>query len=104
MKEAQIKKTRFNFWVWRNLPPCKEIVKLITAAEDGKISLWNRLIMKIHIRACPPCENFLKQLKFLRRALLSRAEKDCEENPSVKLSDDARERLKNALKSSATLF
>jgi DNA-binding FrmR family transcriptional regulator len=101
MKEAQLKYTRFNYWVWHYLPPCKEIVKLITAAEDGKLSLWKRLIMKIHIRACASCENFLNQLKFLRRAVRTGDEKLLtEEDTSVKLSDEARERIKNKLKSS----
>ena len=99
MKEIQIKKTRFNVWVWRNLPPCKEIVKLITAAQDSKLSLYNRIIMKIHIRSCKPCENFLNQLKFLRRALHIYDEKDSGENPTIKLSDEAREQIKKALKS-----
>ena len=100
MKEVQIKKTKFNFWVWHNLPPCKDIVKLITASQDGKLSLWNRLIMKIHIRACAPCENFLDQLKFLRRALHKHDEQVSAENSPIKLSDEARERMKEKLKSS----
>ena len=104
MKEAQVKHTKFNLWVWRNLPECKEIVKIITASLDGKISLRDRIVMKIHLLSCNPCVNFLKQLKFLRRALLGSDEKLLPAESSAKLSDDARARFKNALKSSITAF
>lgn len=102
MKETQVKKTRFNIWVWHNLPPCKEIVKLITASLDGKLSLWKTFVMKLHIFTCPPCRNFLSQLKFLRRALPNYDAQVADETSPVKLSDEARERLKNKLKSSIT--
>lgn len=101
MKEVQVKKTRLNKWIWRNLPDCKEIVKLITASQDGRLSLFNRIIMKIHLHSCQPCVNFLNQLKFLRRAMQKGGAKILtEEDTSVRLSDEARERLKNKLKSS----
>lgn len=104
MKEAQVKHTKFNLLVWRNLPPCKEIVKIITASLDGKVSLRNRIIMKIHLLSCNPCVNFLKQLKFLRSALSAGEEKLLPVESSAKLSDEARERLKNTLKSSIMAF
>lgn len=103
MKETQVKKTRFNIWAWHNLPPCKEIVKLITASLDGKLSVWKTFIMKLHLFTCPPCQNFLSQLKFLRCALPIHDEKIADENSSVKLSDEARERLKNKLKSARSV-
>ena len=101
MKETQVKHTKFNVWIWRNLPPCREIVKLITASLDGKLSWREKIIMKIHLLSCNPCVNFLKQLKFLRGVL----QHDCDdkfvaEESAPKLSDKSRERIKNALKSS----
>ncbi len=56
--------------------------------------------MKIHIHSCRPCQNFLKQLKFLRFALHNHDEKMTDETSSVKLSNEARERMKERLKSS----
>jgi hypothetical protein len=104
MKEAQVKHTKFNLWIWRNLPPCKEIVKIITASLDGKVSLRDRIIMKIHLLSCNPCVNFLKQLKFLRQVLSGNDEKLTLIESSAKLSDEARARLKNTLKSSLIAF
>lgn len=100
MKETRVKKTKLNIWIWRNLPHCKEIVKIITASLDGKISLRKKIIMKIHLFSCPPCENFLEQLKFLGSALRRSGENPANMKPDVKLSREARQRLKKALSSS----
>jgi Putative zinc-finger len=101
MKEAQVKHTKFNIWIWRNLPPCREIVKLITASLDGKLSWRKKILMKIHLLSCDPCVNFLKQLKFLRGVLRPDcSDKLVSKESTPKLSDESRERIKNALKSS----
>lgn len=98
MKEARVKHTRFNLFVWRRLPPCKEIVKVITASMDTNISWREWLMMKLHLLACDPCVNFLKQLRFIRTAL-GRSEENLEAAQHISLSDSARERIKNALDS-----
>lgn len=97
MKEAKLKFTRFNDWVWRNLPSCKEIVKLITASMDARLSLREWILMKVHLFSCDSCINFLKQVKLIRSALRHGGERLDRENSDIKLSDDARARLKDAL-------
>lgn len=100
MKESKVKHTRFNLWVWRNLPHCSDMVKVITESMDTQISWGQWIKLKIHLLSCDPCVNFIKQLKFIRTAL-RRSEGRAEmEDPKVKLSDDARTRLKEALASS----
>ncbi len=99
MKESKVEHTKFNLLIWRNLPKCKEIVKIITASMDEKLSWREWIKMKIHLLSCDPCVNFLKQLKFIRTVLRHSDEKLVEEDLSVKLSDDARSRLKKALES-----
>ncbi len=104
MKETQVKKTKINVWIWRNLPHCKEIVKIITASLDGKISLRKKIIMKIHLFSCPPCRNFLEQLKFLGKALRESGKNLAGIKPDAKMSEEARERIKKVLKSSFNAF
>lgn len=99
MKESKVKHTKFNLWVWRNLPQCKEMVKTITASMDGKLSWHEWIKMKIHLLSCDPCVNFLKQIKFIQTALRYSDEKLVEEDSSIKLSEGARSRLKEALES-----
>ena len=100
MKESKVKHTRFNLWVWRNLPHCSDMVKVITESMDAKIT-WSQWIkLKIHLLSCDPCVNFIKQLNLIR-TLLRRSGGHLElEDPNVKLSEDARLRMKDALASS----
>jgi hypothetical protein len=97
MKESHVKHTKFNLWVWRKLPECREMVKIITASMDEKLSWREWLMMKIHLLSCDPCINFLKQIKFIRTALEQSEGKLSEQDSSMKLSDGARNRLKEAL-------
>jgi hypothetical protein len=100
MKESKVKHTRFNLWVWRNLPKCSDMVKVITASMDAKLTWREWIKLKIHLLSCDPCLNFVKQLKFIRVAL-RHSEGHLEiEDPTIALSDDARTRMKNALASS----
>ena len=73
------------------------MVKIITASLDGKLSWSEWLLMKIHLLSCDPCINFLKQIKFIRSALSHSDERLGQEVESVKLSDDARARIKEVL-------
>jgi len=101
MKEAKVKHTKFNLWVWRKLPECKQMVKIINRLAGRQKLSWSEwILMKIHLLSCDPCVNFLKQIKFIRTALGHSDERLGQQEPSLKLSDDARTRMKNALESS----
>lgn len=102
MKKAQLRHTRFNFWVWQKLPACKEIVKIITASMDTRVSLREWVLMKIHLFSCDPCANFLKQIKLIGTVLRHGDEHIANARPHVHLSDDARARMKQALENSNT--
>ncbi|MFM9904021.1 MAG: hypothetical protein ACKVQJ_05550 [Pyrinomonadaceae bacterium] len=97
MKEAKVKHTKFNLLVWRTLPKCKEMVKIITASMDEKLSWTEWILMKIHMLSCDPCVNFLKQIRFVRTVLRRSDQKLPEADTGTKLSDDARTRIKKAL-------
>ena len=100
MKESKVKHTRFNLWVWRNLPNCRNMVKVITESMDTKLTWGQWIKLKVHLLSCDPCVNFIKQLNFIRTALL-RSEGRLEiEDPKIHLSEGARARMKNALASS----
>lgn len=100
MKEAQIKHTRFNLFIWRRLPECKEMVKIITASMDTKLSWKEWLLMKIHLISCDPCVNFLKQIKLISAVLGRSGDKLGQHDHSISLSADARNRMKQALETS----
>ena len=97
MKEAKVKHTKFNLFVWRRLPECKEMVKVITASMDEKLSWREWLLLKIHLLSCDPCVNFIKQLKLIRALLRLGGDKLGQVDKEVKLSEDSRARMKRAL-------
>lgn len=90
--------------ILRTLPPCKEIVKIVSASLDRRLSIRERLLMKLHLVACQPCVRYMEQSHFLSSAahVLDDGLKD--ELFTGRLSDEARERIKNVLKTSASLF
>ena len=97
MKEAKVKHTKFNLFVWRRLPECKEMVKVITASMDAKLSWREWLLLKIHLLSCDPCVNFIKQLKLIRTVLRVGGDRLGQIEKEVKLSEDSRARMKRVL-------
>lgn len=97
MKEAKVKHTKFNLFVWRRLPECKEMVKVITASMDAKLSWREWLLLKIHLLSCDPCVNFIKQLKLIRALLRLGGDKLGQVDKEIKLNENSRERMKRAL-------
>jgi hypothetical protein len=94
----------FNVAAWTYLPPCKEIVKIISASLDRRLTLRERMILKIHLMACKPCANYLEQSHILSHAAHHIDDDLKNELYSGHLSDEARDRIKNILRASAGLF
>ena len=97
-------KRKYNRWVWKNLPPCKEIVPVLSQSQDRKLSLREKIVVKMHLAACAPCVRYLKQINFLSDAFHKCDEKNLPVEPAAKLSPDARERIKNIMKSSVIIL
>ena len=93
-----------NLFILRTLPPCKEIVKIVSASLDRKLTLRERAVMRLHLVACKPCVRYMEQSHFLSSATSQLDENLKDELFTGKLSDEARARIKNVLKSSAGLF
>jgi hypothetical protein len=93
-----------NLFLLRTLPPCKEIVKIVSASLDRKLTVRERAVMRLHLLACKPCVRYMEQSYFLSSAASQLDENLKDELFTGKLSDEARERIKDALKASAGLF
>lgn len=94
-------KTAMLQWLARRLPDCRTITPTIGESLDRKLSFRENLIMKLHLFTCEACANYLKEIKFLRRAVRLREENlnDEKNTEFPKMSSDAKERMKNALRS-----
>ena len=93
-----------NLFILRTLPPCKEIVKIVSASLDRKLTIRERAIMKLHLVACRPCVRYLEQSRFLSSAASQLDEHLKDELFTGRLSEDARKRIKDIVQRSAGLF
>jgi anti-sigma factor RsiW len=48
---------------------CKDASRLMSRREDGALSAWQRLVLRLHLSVCAACARFERQIRFLRRAL-----------------------------------
>jgi hypothetical protein len=72
---------------------CKQASQLASQSMDEKLPLWKNMALKMHLILCRSGTNFTRQLYFLRKA--SRRSKT---NLDFQLTEEARQRIANALK------
>ena len=97
-------KNGFNRLVWKYLPDCKDITALISRSMEKDLSFWERTVLKTHLYTCIDCRRYLSQIEFLSEVFEKQEEKREQGEFAPRLSADAAERLKNALKSSKLLL
>ena len=78
-------------------PSCKEASRLQSQALDGKLSLMQRIGLRIHLSLCKWCRRYGKQIGFLHDAAHEHPDQLLNV-PSHTLSQDARERMKQRLR------
>ena len=79
---------------------CKRVAALLSASMESRLTLRERLLLRLHLRLCSACARYKAQLHALRRTLRQRAGR-MEERPggphASALTSDARARLKRSL-------
>ena len=50
---------------------CKEASRLISDGMDRRLSVAERIALRLHVGICDACTRFTAQVQFLRRALKS---------------------------------
>ena len=58
---------------------CKEATRLISESQERKLSLLETMPLKVHVLMCSGCQNFSKQMSFLREAMRAFAKWDGDE-------------------------
>ena len=48
---------------------CKEVSRLLSQGEDRRLTLVERVKLRLHLSVCDACTRFVRQLAFVRRAL-----------------------------------
>ncbi|HJU54930.1 MAG TPA: hypothetical protein VJ715_10170 [Pyrinomonadaceae bacterium] len=93
-------KMEASFWLGRRLPTCEEVLPVLSESLERKLTLRERVMLRLHFLICVYCVRYLRQLRLMRGAVRARSEQmNQEDNTSAApaLSDEARERLKRAL-------
>jgi len=49
---------------------CKEATRLLSQAEDRRLSHVERIKLRLHLYACVACSRFSRQLALMREALV----------------------------------
>ena len=48
---------------------CKQTSRLLSEAQDRRLSLFERVTLRVHLGVCVACMQFSRQLEFLRAAM-----------------------------------
>lgn len=85
------------YWLLSRLKPCCEVVQLMSESMERPLSICDRVELRVHMVVCKWCALYLRHITQLRSALgLTPVAMD------QVLSDTARKRMADALKSSNT--
>ena len=95
----QKSKHAIRWWLLRRLPTCKQTVKVISESMERRLSLRERITVKLHLWICLWCVWYLEHLQLMRDTIRSKAsqEPNLESSSLPPLSPEARERMKLSL-------
>src|SRR6266404_6801990 len=92
-------KHSIRWWLLRRLPTRKQTVKVISEYMERRLSLRERIVVKLHLWICLWCVWYVEHLQLLRTTIRSRAaqEPNLDSASLPLLSPEARERMKQSL-------
>jgi hypothetical protein len=75
---------------------CREATRLISESLDRRLTLRERISLRVHLFVCKICTRYRQQVLFIRETLrLYEAAEDCP--APVSLSPETRDRIKRLL-------
>lgn len=77
---------------------CKEAAKLISEGLDRDLSLWKRLLLRMHVAMCDGCSAYRRQIESLNTAVTDHYRDGQVAKDSHELPSDALERIKESLR------
>ncbi len=91
------------YFLLRRLPTCKQMSALLSQSMERRLTLRERVQMRLHLWICIWCVWYLEHLHVLRDTLHQHAAQVNEDDPAadIQLSLEARERIKRALESNS---
>ena len=77
---------------------CKSVAPLFSYALDRKLSLIERLRVRLHLYTCGACLNYVSNLKFMHEVFEKQEENLENDKIHASLSPEAKERIKEKLR------
>ncbi len=85
-------------WLLHFVPPCDAITHQLSESIDHKLSLRDRIWLRLHLYTCDWCTRYGEQIRLVDQVVRRRGEEPAgADQPRHRLSDDARERLRRQL-------
>lgn len=78
---------------------CKEVTQKVSQAQDRKLTLRERIGVRLHLLICYACRRFVRQLAILTAASRHLLSDDISPDNAT-LTDSARQRIQEQLQSS----
>ena len=96
MAKPSIRK-RIVRWLLRTLPPCKVVVRLASESNERRLTIRERVLMRLHFWVCDWCQRYMEQTQSIRRACL-RMGRNTARYRSQPMPEESRMRLKRRLR------
>ncbi|HEX9749684.1 MAG TPA: zf-HC2 domain-containing protein [candidate division Zixibacteria bacterium] len=94
-------KERVIMWLAAIQPPCEVISRSISDSLDRRLSLRERLLIRLHLPICRWCTHYKSHLTTIRHALRESADPELDPETELRgLSPEARDRIRRRLRHS----
>jgi len=76
---------------------CKDVSELVSQSLDRKLSLRERITVRLHLMMCDMCTNYRRQILFMHQAVRQLKQRNA---PTARLPEDAKDRIKKRIEES----
>lgn len=85
------------YFLLRNLPACQQTVETISQSMERRLTLSERVKLKLHLWICVWCQWYMEHLRLIRDTSRAQAVKAPDVMTNATLSNEARERIRRRL-------
>ncbi len=90
---------KFKLWLASKTEHCKSVSPLFSLQRERKLSLIETFRLRLHLFTCSACLNYVTNLNFMHDVFQAQRNQPETDQFQIKLSSDAKERLKKAIAS-----
>lgn len=76
---------------------CREATLLMEKKQEGKLEFYEKIALRFHLSFCDGCKKYYKQSLILHSLLTKSSITDITDFSKIKLADDAKLRITNAI-------